>query len=80
MAFVLKSHLFLLGFSSAYVSERGVLIQGHLYVSKNYIGFYSNILGYKTTIELPLSVVVSIHKEKTARFFPNAVGIKTEEN
>uniref|UniRef100_A0A914VMI6 GRAM domain-containing protein n=1 Tax=Plectus sambesii TaxID=2011161 RepID=A0A914VMI6_9BILA len=62
-------------FSCAYVTEKGALLQGHLYVSRNWICFYSNIFGMKKTIELEVSSVKSIKKERTAKIFPNAIGI-----
>lgn len=62
-------------YNCALVAE--ILLQGYLYISDNYFAFYSNIFGYKTQILIPVSDVVSVTKEKTAKIFPNAVGICT---
>lgn len=64
-------------YSCAYVGD--ILLQGMLYVSKNYFCFYSNIIGYKTKIVIPVDKVMSISKERTALFIPNALHISTED-
>jgi len=48
-------------------------------VTENYLGFHSNVFGYVTRIQIPLISVISITKEKTAKFIPNAVAVSTEE-
>ncbi|RWS10854.1 uncharacterized protein B4U79_04497 [Dinothrombium tinctorium] len=35
-------------FSCALLAD--ILLQGYLYISDNYFGFYSNIFGYKTKV------------------------------
>jgi len=55
-----------------------ILLQGHLYVTHNYIGFHSNVFGYVTKIKLPMISVTAITKEKTARIIPNAVAVCCE--
>jgi len=65
-------------FNCALIAD--ILLQGYLYISDNYFAFYSNIFGYKTQIVIPVSDVVSVTKEKTAKIFPNAVGICTDES
>merc|ERR1712241_1017010 len=55
-----------------------ILLQGHLYVTHNYIGFHSNVFGYVTKIKLLMSSVTAITKEKTARIIPNAVAVCCE--
>ncbi|KAK5650889.1 hypothetical protein RI129_001918 [Pyrocoelia pectoralis] len=57
-----------------------ILLQGHLYITKNYFAFYSNVFGYVTKLLIPLLSVQKITKEKTARIIPNAVGIATVED
>lgn len=57
-----------------------ILLQGHLYITKNYFAFYSNVFGYVTKLLIPLLSVEKITKEKTARIIPNAVGIATTED
>lgn len=64
-------------FNCALIAD--ILLQGYLYISDNYFAFYSNIFGYKTQFLIPISDVVSVTKEKTAKIFPNAVGICTDE-
>lgn len=61
-------------FSCALVAE--ILLQGHLYVSENFFSFYSNVFGYVTKLVIPISTVTSISKEKTAKFFPNAIALQ----
>jgi len=61
-------------FSCALVAE--ILLQGHLYVSENYFSFYSNVFGYVTKLVIPISTVNSITREKTAKFFPNAIALQ----
>ncbi|KAJ8911617.1 hypothetical protein NQ315_017127, partial [Exocentrus adspersus] len=57
-----------------------ILLQGHLYITKNYFAFYSNVFGYVTKLLIPVLTVENITKEKTARIIPNAVGIATSED
>nr|XP_015839633.1 PREDICTED: uncharacterized protein LOC100141873 isoform X1 [Tribolium castaneum] len=57
-----------------------ILLQGHLYITKNYFAFYSNVFGYVTKLLIPMLSVEKITKEKTARIIPNAVGIATSED
>ncbi|XP_055547576.1 GRAM domain-containing protein 2B-like [Wyeomyia smithii] len=62
-------------FSCALVSD--ILLQGHLYITQNYFAFYSNVFGYVTKLLIPTVSVIKISKEKTAKMFPNAVGVQT---
>ncbi|XP_030763916.1 GRAM domain-containing protein 2A-like isoform X2 [Sitophilus oryzae] len=57
-----------------------ILLQGHLYITKNYFAFYSNVFGYVTKLLIPVLTVEEITKEKTAKIIPNAVGIATSED
>ncbi|XP_074033605.1 uncharacterized protein isoform X2 [Leptinotarsa decemlineata] len=57
-----------------------ILLQGHLYITKNYFAFYSNVFGYVTKLLIPILTVEDITKEKTARIIPNAVGVSTSED
>ncbi|XP_076260745.1 uncharacterized protein LOC143196712 isoform X3 [Rhynchophorus ferrugineus] len=57
-----------------------ILLQGHLYITKNYFAFYSNVFGYVTKLLIPVLSVEEITKEKTAKIIPNAVGIATGED
>lgn len=65
-------------FSCAFQNE--VLVQGRMYISENYLSFYSNILCWETQITIPFSKVVRITKEKTARLFPNGILVETLES
>ncbi|CAG9857833.1 unnamed protein product [Phyllotreta striolata] len=65
-------------YSCALVGD--ILLQGHLYITKNYFAFYSNVFGYVTKLLIPVLTVEDITKEKTARIIPNAVGIATSED
>uniref|UniRef100_A0A1B6EGK2 GRAM domain-containing protein n=1 Tax=Clastoptera arizonana TaxID=38151 RepID=A0A1B6EGK2_9HEMI len=64
-------------FSCALVAD--ILLQGILYITKNYFAFYSNVFGYTTKLLIPTTSVLSVTKEKTAYIIPNAVGITTED-
>lgn len=60
-------------FSCALVAD--ILLQGHLYISENFFSFYSNVFGYVTRLVIPVVTVSQITREKTAKMFPNAIGI-----
>uniref|UniRef100_A0A671KM19 GRAM domain-containing protein n=1 Tax=Sinocyclocheilus anshuiensis TaxID=1608454 RepID=A0A671KM19_9TELE len=53
--------------------QRDILLQGRLYLSENWICFYSNIFRWET-----LKDVCSMTKEKTARLIPNAIQLCTD--
>ncbi|XP_023348527.1 GRAM domain-containing protein 2B [Eurytemora carolleeae] len=72
-----SEELVLQRYSCALVGD--ILLQGHLYVTENYIAFHSNVFGYITRIEIPMLSVSGITKEKTAKIIPNAVGVTTLE-
>ncbi|XP_071341282.1 protein Aster-C isoform X2 [Trachinotus anak] len=54
--------------------QRDILLQGRLYLSENWLCFYSNVFR-GTKITLMLKDVVTVTKEKTARLIPNAIQI-----
>ena len=72
-----------------------ILLQGHLYVTENYLAFHSNVFGYVTRvskeneegtirllhfkIQLSMTSVTAIKKEKTAKIIPNAVAVSTQD-
>lgn len=62
-------------FSCAFVSD--ILLQGYLYITKNYIAFYSNVFGYVTKLLIPVTSVAKISKEKTVKIIPNAIAVAT---
>ncbi|XP_053530781.1 protein Aster-A isoform X3 [Ictalurus punctatus] len=59
--------------------QKDILLQGRLYLSENWICFYSNIFRWETTITLLLKEVTNLTKEKTAKLIPNAIQINTEQ-
>ncbi|KAB0374169.1 hypothetical protein FD755_014425, partial [Muntiacus reevesi] len=72
------SSLFLVYVDYACALQRDILLQGRLYLSENWLCFYSNIFRWETTISIALKNITFITKEKTARLIPNAVHIVTE--
>ncbi|KAM8927929.1 protein Aster-A isoform 1-T1 [Pelodytes ibericus] len=58
--------------------QRDILLQGRLYLSENWICFYSNIFRWETTITIQLKDIRCIKKEKTAKLIPNAIQVCTE--
>jgi hypothetical protein len=57
--------------------QRDILLQGRLYVSEGHVCFYSNIVGWVTTLVISFDEVVSVEKKNTAVIFPNAIVIQT---
>ncbi|XP_072316216.1 protein Aster-A isoform X2 [Eucyclogobius newberryi] len=58
--------------------QKDILLQGRLYLSENWLCFYSNIFRWETTITILLKDVISLTKEKTAKLIPNAIQISTD--
>ncbi|XP_038566698.1 protein Aster-A isoform X1 [Micropterus salmoides] len=58
--------------------QKDILLQGRLYLSENWLCFYSNIFRWETTITILLKDVTSLTKEKTAKLIPNAIQISTD--
>ncbi|KAM3593709.1 uncharacterized protein V6R79_019715 [Siganus canaliculatus] len=56
--------------------QRDILLQGRLYLSENWLCFYSNVF-WGTKITLTLKDVTTMTREKTARLIPNAIQICT---
>ncbi|XP_037550236.1 protein Aster-C [Nematolebias whitei] len=56
--------------------QRDILLQGRLYLSMNWVCFYSNVFR-GTKIMLTLRDITSISREKIARLIPNAIQICT---
>lgn len=57
--------------------SRDILLQGKMYISDRHICFYSNILGWVSTIFIPFKEIVQIEKKTTAGIFPNGIVIDT---
>ncbi|KAA3674779.1 uncharacterized protein DEA37_0014890 [Paragonimus westermani] len=60
-------------------NNHGLLLQGRMYVTENWICFYSKIL-YEQKIYLAVKEIIAITKEKTARVIPNAIQILYSKN
>ncbi|KAM4652475.1 protein Aster-A isoform 2-T2 [Discoglossus pictus] len=58
--------------------QKDILLQGRLYLSENWLCFYSNIFRWETTITIQLKDIRCIKKEKTAKLIPNAIQVCTE--
>ncbi|XP_043935411.1 protein Aster-B-like [Protopterus annectens] len=58
--------------------QRDILLQGRLYLSENWICFYSNIFRWETLLTVRLKDVCFMTKEKTARLIPNAIQVCTD--
>ncbi|XP_028406902.1 GRAM domain-containing protein 2B-like isoform X2 [Dendronephthya gigantea] len=59
--------------------SREILLHGRLFLSQNWLCFYSNIFGWETVVKLELRKVKSIARARTAYMFPNAILIRTEK-
>ncbi|KAI9502521.1 hypothetical protein BX070DRAFT_226305 [Coemansia spiralis] len=57
--------------------QRDILVQGRLYLTENYVCFYSNIFGWVTNLIIVFDEIVSIEKKMTALIIPNAIQIST---
>lgn len=57
--------------------HREILIQGRVYISINYLAFYSNLFGWITKLVVRLRDISEIFKANTARIIPNAIQIIT---
>ncbi|XP_035648089.1 protein Aster-B-like isoform X6 [Oncorhynchus keta] len=58
--------------------QRDILLQGRLYLSENWICFYSNIFRWETLLTVRLKDICTMTKEKTARLIPNAIQVSTD--
>ncbi|XP_060950252.1 protein Aster-C [Limanda limanda] len=54
--------------------QREILLQGRLYLSDNWLCFYSNVFR-GTKITLTLKDITTMSREKTARLIPNAIQV-----
>ena len=55
--------------------QKDVLLHGRLYVSAQYLCFYSKIFGHKTMEVMPFTRTIAIDKRNTSLFIPNAIEI-----
>ncbi|CDW52807.1 GRAM domain containing protein [Trichuris trichiura] len=65
-------------YSCAYQKE--ILLHGRLYLSQNWLCFYSNIFRWETMVTLRYKDIVNITKERTAKIIPNAIYVITTNN
>lgn len=59
--------------------HREILLQGRIYISINYIAFYSNIFTWITKLVIRLRDISEITKANTAKIIPNAIQIITNK-
>lgn len=59
--------------------SREILLQGRLYVTEHSICFNSNLLGWVTSLVVPLEEIKRIDKKSTAGLFPNGISIETAD-
>ncbi|CAM8943135.1 unnamed protein product [Rhodiola kirilowii] len=59
--------------------QENMLFQGHMYVFRSYMCFYSNIFGFETKRIIPFSSITVLRRAKTAGIFPNAIEVIAEE-
>lgn len=72
-------NLFIIDYSSAYHTNR-FTSQGWLYISENYLAFYSFLLGYETKLLLELKDIQDIKKERSKRgVFSDAIKISMKD-
>ncbi|KAJ1936123.1 hypothetical protein GGF37_005734, partial [Kickxella alabastrina] len=57
--------------------QRDILVQGRLYLTENFVCFYSNIFGWVTNLVVAFDEIVTIEKKMTALIIPNAIQIST---
>lgn len=68
-----------LDYSAAYHTKR-LTSQGWLYISENYIAFYSFLLGIETKLLVELKDIQDIKKEKSKRgVFSDAIKLVTKD-
>eukprot|EP00045_Choanoeca_perplexa_P012409 m.135383 g.135383 ORF g.135383 m.135383 type:complete len:783 (+) comp15991_c0_seq1:58-2406(+) len=59
--------------------QRDILVHGRLYVTQNYLSFYSNIFGWETVLSINCQEIDLIKKEKTALVIPNAIQVNLKD-
>ncbi|KAJ1802499.1 hypothetical protein LPJ75_006166, partial [Coemansia sp. RSA 2598] len=57
--------------------QRDILVQGRLYLTENFVCFYSNIFGWVTSLIIAFDEIITIEKKMTALIIPNAIQIST---
>ncbi|XP_062869376.1 GRAM domain-containing protein 2A [Trichomycterus rosablanca] len=59
---------------------RDILLQGRLYISKNWLCFYANLFGKDIKVAIPVVSVRLVKKHKTAGLVPNGLIITTDSS
>jgi len=57
--------------------QKDILVQGRMYITEQHICFNANILGWTTSIIIPLQEIVQLEKKTIAGLFPNGIVIQT---
>ncbi|XP_055070788.2 GRAM domain-containing protein 2A isoform X1 [Misgurnus anguillicaudatus] len=57
---------------------RDILLQGRLYISRNWLCFYANLFGKDIKVAVPVASVRIVKKHKTAGLVPNGLAITTD--
>ncbi|CAO3577431.1 unnamed protein product [Absidia cylindrospora] len=58
--------------------HRDILLQGHLYLSENYVCFHANIFGWITNLVIEYNEIILIERKMTAMIIPNGIQINTQ--
>uniref|UniRef100_A0AAY4CG22 GRAM domain-containing protein n=1 Tax=Denticeps clupeoides TaxID=299321 RepID=A0AAY4CG22_9TELE len=59
---------------------RDILLQGRLYISRNWLCFYANLFGKDIKVAIPVLSVRLVKKHKTAGLVPNGLAITTDSS
>ncbi|XP_051557157.1 GRAM domain-containing protein 2A-like [Myxocyprinus asiaticus] len=59
---------------------RDILLQGRLYISRNWLCFYANIFGKDIKVAIQVASVRLVKKHKTAGLVPNGLAITTDSS
>ncbi|XP_035383568.1 GRAM domain-containing protein 2A isoform X3 [Electrophorus electricus] len=59
---------------------RDILLQGRLYISRNWLCFYTNLFGKDFKVAIPVVSVRLVKKHKTAGLVPNGLAITTDSS
>jgi hypothetical protein len=54
--------------------------QGWMYISENYLGFYSYLIGFELKILIEIKNIKDIFKEKNKKIFRHSLRIKTKDD
>ncbi|XP_028814776.1 GRAM domain-containing protein 2A isoform X1 [Denticeps clupeoides] len=57
---------------------RDILLQGRLYISRNWLCFYANLFGKDIKVSIPVVSVRLVKKHRTAGLVPNGLAITTD--